>query len=686
MSSPLHGGFIGRLVLGSAVVSSIAVVFAGSATAGPQVTLGAQQWDGLNSAAGPFSYYNGNTNQLRVPNGVTLTTGDHIQTRWCTPHAGTRITAATVRRVRFNGLAAMNMRLQDSAGTDLFTRDVGGMSDDGVYDDGAAFQAPGPCVYGGVYQRATQAMAHGDLLIHNELVSVQLEDLQGPAVSGATAPTWVTGDTASIEWDSSDNTLFRGSTGARVEGGGTIDAGDQANGHHRLAVPVGALPDGTGRRICAYRAAPGWATAEQCTAFNLDRNPPTVPTITLTPDAGGGWTNHDVHVVIGGSSDTGSGVAGYERSENGGAWVPSPATFSVTADAEITYRVRAVDGVGRVSAESPAKTVRVDKTPPVAKIEVEQTGAPGVVRVSKATTRDALSGLKRFEVRLHNAQGTVVADDDAELSNVGAPGTPAYRAGKAKLVLVVYDAAGNTATAATRELDFGSPSGGDAGNRTSPGVVVVDGGAQRIFHTTDLRIPKQRGVRQVDERVVPVVRRDYNGQVVLTGTLRHPDGTPMPVEGLELRDSVGRYVQGRRTDGAGRFRFAVKAGIGNRWTVNLVGQPGARQAVAWFEVKPRVNVRMRMVSLRGRNHLVVTGRLVPAVGSYGKGIQLQWADEAGRWRPAVNARIGEDGAIRLVYGFRKPGGYAIKFRVTAPADNGWPFLAGTSSVFRLVVR
>ena len=60
-------------------------------------------------------------------------------------------------------------------------------------------------------------------------------------------------------------------------------------------------------------------------------------------------------VSAAGSSDTASGVAGYEyeQSTNGGAtWSPLPtsgASLTVSAEGETLVRFRAVDGVGRVS-------------------------------------------------------------------------------------------------------------------------------------------------------------------------------------------------------------------------------------------------------------------------------------------------------------------------------------------------
>ncbi len=654
----------------AAVASAFAGV--GSAAAGPTLNLGPRAWDSTVSAAGPWQHYDGDANTLFVPNGTRLQAGHHHQTGWCTPFAGTRIVGVTVRRIRHNGIAAMNMRIQDSAGQDLHTRAVETMADDVIHDDAHGFPSKGACVYGGVFQRATQTLSQGGLLLRNELRDVELEDLQGPSVGRPSADRWVTGDHVQAWWSTADNALFRGGVGAQVEGGGSVGLGDRPDGVVTALIPVNGLGDGDGKRLCVFRDAPHWGRASECTTFGVDRVPASAPSITVVPDTGGGWTNRNVTVTIGGASNPGSGVVRYQRNENGAGWIDTPTTLTLAGSAQVNYQARAVDGVGRPGHASQVATVRIDKEPPLAEIRLVATPAPGVVSVSRGRTGDALSGLKRFEVRLHSPSGPVVATNDEELLNIGAPGTPAHNAGTARLVMVAIDNAGNSASARTEPVVLGRP--------------LAPAGRIRPFQTTGLAAVKQRTTRRVDGRIVPVVRRSHNGRVVLSGTLRAPDGTALPDEGIELRDSTGRHIQGRRTSATGAFRFVVNAGIGHRWTVNLVGQPHVRQVVSWMEVRPRVNVGMRMTTRGGTNRLVVRGRLVPGVGSYGKSIQLQWADERGRWRPAVNGRVGKNGRIALSYRFRKPGGYAIRFRVLVPADNGWPYLAGVSRSHRLAVR
>lgn len=672
------------------VVVGVVVVLLSSATAsaGPRLNTGPLAWRDVPTMVGPWQHYNGDANTLFVPDGTVLIKGDHYQTRWCTPYWGSRIQSATVRRVRYNGAAALTMRIQDSAGQDLFDvpADAWAMADDVVYDHTVVLPTMGDCVYGGVYQRETQILNQGNLLLRNELRDVVLEDLQGPAVSQTSAVRWATGNTVRAVFSTADNGLMRGGTGAFVEGGGSHDLGDMGNGMVEVHVPLADLADGDNKRLCSYRDAPQWGRATQCTTFGVDRVPPTAPVITMSPDVGSGWTNKDVTVTFSGATNAGSGIVGYQRSENGLAWIGTPSEFTLTKNLATTFRARAIDALGRAGDVSTARTIRIDKTPPTAAIEVTGTPAPGVVSVSIGRTGDDLSGLQKFEIRLHTASGPVVATSRDELRNIGQRGTAAFDAGNARLVLVAYDKAGNIATARTADpVNLSAPQAAPA--------LVLNGGTSRAsvaprrpFVTTKLRVLKQRTTRRVHGRIVPVVRRYHNGRVVLDGTLRQPDGMVIPRQGIELRDSAGRYIQGRRTNVRGAFRFVVKAGIGNGWTVNLVGQPQPRQVVAWMEVKPRLNVAMRMTSKKGVNRLVVTGRLVPHVGSYGKAVQLQWADEKSRWRPAINTRVGKNGRVRLVYQFRKPGGYAIKFRLAAPADRGWPYMAAISKVHRLRVR
>src|SRR6185503_4186969 len=83
-----------------------------------------------------------------------------------------------------------------------------------------------------------------------------------------------------------------------------------------------------------------------------------------------------VAVAGSGSTDTGSGVAGYSyrTSTNGGAtWTAASAgaSLTVSAEGETLVQFRAADALGNVSSWAPspavaANTVRIDRTAPTA--------------------------------------------------------------------------------------------------------------------------------------------------------------------------------------------------------------------------------------------------------------------------------------------------------------------------------
>ena len=617
----------------------------------------------------------------------------NLQTGYCNPFGpATQLVGASLTRVRWHDSANdmyAYLRFIAPNGNDL---GVGGgltslrstrrylynyspesinleLQDHAVTADTYTF-AGGQCVFGGVLFNGAGSDGVVDTagflpLMTNRLDTVLVEDLQGPAVANAaTWTTWITGDAAPIEWDSSDNTYRRGSTGGRVTGGGQVDAGDQPNGHHGLWVPVGGLPDGP-HEICGYRNAPGWGEPQACATFKLDRTDPAPPTIALTPDTDGAWGHTTVTVE---TAPTGDGAgSGWDRNQfslDGGPWTDSPPSFTLMAEGDHTVSARAVDKAGRVSTASAPRTVRIDLTPP----QITAASAAGATGVLSWSMNDAVG---------FGACPTVVS--------VSGPGT------NGALLRVLEQATGTfPATGATAQLPLGSMPNGDyqatlrvcdsAGNVAQTAVPFTwtgnpDGtlaGAAARFVATGLVAPGATGVRGVNGVTVPVIRRIYNRRFTLRGHLQRPDGSPLTGAPIELRDASGRYAAGARTDGNGNFTLSAKATIGGAWTLNPVGS-GLRQTVAWLQVRPIVRVAVRM--LQARRVLVASGTFAPSVGAGGKAIQLQWLDRTTRrWRPALDGRIRRDGTFRLTYAFRRPGHYAVPVRVVVGTDAGWPYL------------
>lgn len=459
-----------RKALGVVAVIGIVAVAAPSALAGPVVELPGS-WTAITGDVGPFTTPDGGNTITAPGGGASIPAGSHLQTQYCNPFGpNTHLVGARVRRVRWHATANdifAYMRIQGPDGVDRHNRYLYNqgisleMQKDAVHDDLVDFAA-GQCFYGGIYANNTSTNLAFTTLVTNQIQGVKVEDLQGPAVSGAFSWTsWLTGDAAPIEWDQSDNNLLRGTTYAHVTGGGTADLGDAGNGHLGAWVGVGALADGQ-HQICASRnAASGlWATASQCTVFKLDRTDPGVPTIGLSPDTGGAWTNQDVTVATAATGDgTGSGWNRNQFAYNGGGWLDSPASFTRATEGNVSIVTRAVDNAGRVSSPSTARAVKIDKTAPIASVSIASQAIPGRVTLSKGATGDGLSGLKKFAVHLGAANGPIVATNDAELVDIG-QSAPAKDVGATKLYLVAEDNAGNSATASTPtvRLDSIAPS------------------------------------------------------------------------------------------------------------------------------------------------------------------------------------------------------------------------------------
>jgi len=224
-------------------------------------------------------------NTIRGKANADYPLGAYLQTGYCNPFGpGTQLVGASVRRVRWqanaNDMFAYLRFIAPSGetgitggATSLLTtrRYLYGyqpegvnleLAKDNVVDDHYAF-SPGQCVAGGVFFNGPGSNGVQDTpgwtpLMTNMLVDVTVEDLQGPAVASATTwGTWLTGDAAPIEWDTSDNAYRRGSTGARVTGGGTVDLGNTPDGHVGAWVPVGSLPDGAQQVRLPQRAGMG---------------------------------------------------------------------------------------------------------------------------------------------------------------------------------------------------------------------------------------------------------------------------------------------------------------------------------------------------------------------------------------------------------------------------------------------
>ena len=512
--------------------------------------------------------------------------------------------------------------------------------------------------------------------ITQRLNRVLVEDLQGPAVANVVAPTdWITGDSVTVSWDSSDNAYKRGTTGLRVRGAGSADVGNAANGRSAVSAGLGALADGA-QEVCAYRAAPLWPEASRCVAIRLDRTDPSMPPLTVTPDVAG-FTNTAITVTTAPAQDgAGSGWSHNQIRIDGGSWQDTVGVNTITADGEHTVQARAVDHAGRTSAATAVRTVRVDRTAPIIS-NVQTDGAAGTLTWSMV---DAIGlGTCRVKVTLAgpgtNGAVVIAADQPASVFNPAAAvvvlPVGAMPNGQYNVQLTVCDSAGNESTTATTLGWTGNPDG------------VLTGSWAR-FIPMNLASPNELNRRQVAGIAVPLLRRTVGHGFTITGRLQRPDGSAFSDAALEIRDSLGRYAGGFRTNTDGAFTVTARASVGGGWTLNTVGSR-VLQPVAWLEVRPTLTTRAKMN--HARRTLVVRGRMNPGVGVSGKAVSLQWFDSLTRkWRPVMDGRVTSTGTFRLAYRFSRPGRYTVKVRVVVPRDAGWPYLTGTSRTMTVRVR
>jgi hypothetical protein len=165
------------------------------------------------------------------------------------------------------------------------------------------------------------------------------------------------------------------------------------------------------------------------------------------------------------------------------------------------------------------------------------------------------------------------------------------------------------------------------------------------------------------------------------GRVLLPDGSPAAGVVVALRSPSGRVVAQAPTDGAGHVEVPYAIDRPTGWS--LLPLAPARGAEVPVRLPAQVVVRAHAASPREGGVLLVRGRIVPALA--GKLVQLEWEVARGRWRPLVQTRTRSGGVYRIGYRFRRTGAaYAVRMRVVAPEDRGWPFPTATSS--RFVVR
>jgi len=450
---------------------------------------------------------------------------------------------------------------------------------------GAAATVPATSCIG--VQVVARREVKGTLTYTVDLQRVAIQDQHGPWVGAATTPPgWVTGDAVPVQWTQGDNAFNRGTTSADVPGGGHVDLGDRPDGAVAALVPVGGLPDGT-HLVTVQRSAPGWSLRTASVPFRLDRTDPATPELQVHTEA---WTNADgVRVSAGPSADSGSGWQRNEFRVGDGPWGERGAVWELPTAGVHEVRVRAVDAAGRVSAPSPARVIRIDRTPPaIGPLEIDA-GPPSGPRVRVAITDRGGAGVGECRAVLgvdpEGPGGAVtLADLPARVLTPEAEIDLPMRSlppGAYDLRVETCDAAGNRATRSAAFTWRGEPAAPPAPGAGAPAPALAPVVTRSVAAPAGGRVTLVAPVRLVARRgrgAVLTGRLLRNGVPVAAGTrvaLLPPRGLPVAVGRVT---SGGRLVIRFRPRAAGRWHVRV-ADVAATFpvTVTLLPAPPVRR-------------------------------------------------------------------------------------------------------------
>lgn len=200
--------------------------------------------------------------------------------------------------------------------------------------------------------------------------------------------------------------------------------------------------------------------------WTIDLTRPTVPTVN---GGSSSWVTGSVGLSASGSTDVGSGLAGYQHrvSKNGALWTAPAAGASTTIAASGSYQVefRARDRAGNVSPWSAPAAALVDNSAPSAPaLSGAGAGWQSVAQedVSAAGSGDAQSGVAFYQFRTSTDAGTTWSS--------WAPGTDVAVTdeGQTLVQFEAVDGVGNVSPVSQAQVAI---------DRTAPSVPAVTGGS-----------------------------------------------------------------------------------------------------------------------------------------------------------------------------------------------------------------
>lgn len=416
-------------------------------------------------------------------------------------------------------------------------------------------------------------------------------------------------------------------------------------------------------RALALDGDEGWRRVND---FDLSWTNP--PQGAASPIAGAGWR-------LAGPAGFDSGgrfAAGRDRVGLSDLAVPAPGVYSLA----VWLRDEAGNEDPSAAATVP---LRFDDVPPgVAFAAGEAGGVPDPLTVEVA---DAHSGPAAGTIS-YRRLGTgrwielstrLVAGEERGVARLLAP-APTFAPGVYAFRAEAVDAAGNVATTTRR----------------------ADGTAMAVRVVVPAEVPRAR------TRLLARLRGDGSGgravtvgfgsDAVLRGRLVGPGGAGLAGRELRIvvrpsRGALGRVVRRTlRTGERGGFRLRLRPGPSRRVAVAFPGDARfepARRAPLELRVRGGVTLAAAPMSLRTGEAVRLRG-LVRSRGARlprrGKLVAIEYLERAARrWRPVLLTRTDHRGRFRTRYRFRYvSGGAAIRLRATAPPEERWPYVRGSS--------
>lgn len=353
------------------------------------------------------------------------------------------------------------------------------------------------------------------------------------------------------------------------------------------------------------------------------------------------------------------------------------------------------DGDGTAPAATQTGVVRIDRTPPSARVDIAPSG-PDRVRLTTSVA-DATSGVRAWTLRAGGIAGPVVASGTATGSAVEATlGDYAGPGQSVAFYLSAEDNAGHVTNFVSDLVGRAAPGvpnalptvlvGPDA-DLGEPGRIEASGAALPNFsriETLGLASAHSRGSVRAGRRKVPVIVARYGRTVGVRGRFVHANRRGLRGATVYLLDPTGRTHATTLTDRRGRFLFTARPRRPGVWRVIALGRPLV-VTQAYIVVRPRVRTRVNDVTLRRGETLRVSGIVRPRWGVRGKSVELQWRRDD-EWRPLVESRTDRRGRFALRYRFNPVGGgYSVRLRVVVPREHGWRFAPVVAKRFRVSV-